>query len=210
MKKDNAHTTREGWLQAAANELRPYFEKHGYSVPENIRLAIGFPSSGKRGHKMGECWHSNFSADRHYEIIIRNDLDDPVEILGQLVPQLIHAYLPLEAKNGKAFRDVALRIGLKGSMRRPSPTLVLKERLQAIVANLGPLPHAKLDFARKAGTVKKSGARYLKAECGMDGCGYTVRLIPKWAKAGLPVCPLNAKHGRLKCEIPDEEQGDNE
>ena len=31
MKTKNTHTSRELWLQAATDELRPYFEKLGYS-----------------------------------------------------------------------------------------------------------------------------------------------------------------------------------
>ena len=30
-RKENTHTTREGWLQAATNELRPYFSGYGYT-----------------------------------------------------------------------------------------------------------------------------------------------------------------------------------
>jgi len=37
-------------------------------------------------------------------------------------------------------------------------------------------------------------SRYLKAHC---QCGYTVRIVKKWAKAAWPVCPL---HGPLSVE----------
>ncbi|HUY68533.1 MAG TPA: hypothetical protein VMV79_04455 [Alphaproteobacteria bacterium] len=204
MKTPNIHTTREGWLRAAANELRPYFEKIGYALPENIRFAIAFTSSGKRGKKAAECWHQSSSADRHYEIIIRADIADPVEVLGRLVPQLIHVLLPIEARHGKSYRDIAMRVGLEGPMRQAVPSALLKERLQALALTLGPLPHGKLDFAARAGSRKKSGSRFLKAECGK--CGYAIRIIPKWAKIGLPACPANAKHGLLICDIPEESE----
>lgn len=199
----NIHSTREGWLRAATNELRSYFEKIGYPLPDNIRFAIAFTSSGKKGHRRGECWHPASSADQHFEIIIRADIDDPVEVLGLLVPQLIHTLLPLEAKHGKQFRDIALRVGLEGPMRHATPTAMLAERLRAIASALGPLPHARLEFAALSGSVKKSGAKYLKAEC--STCGYTVRLIEKWAKAGLPVCPVDVEHGALVCALPEDD-----
>ena len=44
MKLDNKHPTRESWLQAATNELRPYFEKLGYNLPDKIRFAIAWYS----------------------------------------------------------------------------------------------------------------------------------------------------------------------
>jgi hypothetical protein len=203
--KNNIHTSRECWLRAATDELRPDFAKLGFTLPEKIRFAIAFPSGGKRGPE-AECLHPASSADQHFEIYIRPDIDDPVEVLGKLVPQLIHTLLPIEAKHGKSFRDIALRIGLEGQMRHTVPTPALAERLQAIVANLGPLPHAKVDLAMRSKIRKKQGVRMLKAECSA-ACGYTIRLIPKWAKVGMPVCPVNAEHGPLICDMPETHGG---
>ncbi|MDR3423727.1 MAG: hypothetical protein P4M13_01425 [Alphaproteobacteria bacterium] len=93
MKNVNVHTTREAWLRAGTNELLPYFASLGYALPDNIRYAISFTSGGKRGME-GECWPPEASADRHFEIIIKADREDPIEILGILVHQLIHyAYI---------------------------------------------------------------------------------------------------------------------
>jgi len=202
-RKDNIHTTREGWLRAAMDELRPQFASHGYALPENIRYAIAFTSGGKRGME-GECWHPESSADKHFEIFIRADIADPLEVLGILVHELIHTLLPPEAKHGKEFRDIALRMGLEGKMSHAKPAPPLRERLKIIAANLGPLPHAALDFVSGSDRPKKAGVRMLKAECSA-ACGYTVRIIPKWAKVGLPVCPVDAAHGQLRCDIPDDD-----
>lgn len=203
MKAGNVHTTRESWLHSATNELRPYFEKFGYNIPDKIRYAIAFTSGGKRGKIPGECWHPSSSADHHFEIILRADLADPIDVLAVLVHELVHTLLPADVKHGKEFRDVALRVGLEGPMRQTYPSPLLKERLQVIATSLGPLPHAKLDFMSGSDRPKKQGARYIKAECGAS-CGYTIRLIPKWAKAGLPVCPINSDHGVLKCDMVDD------
>src|SRR5277367_2706852 len=130
MKTANTHTARETWLRSAANELRPYFEKLGYTLPEKIRFAIAFTSRGKRGVMAGECWHPVSSGDQHFEVIIRADVADPTEVLGVLAHELIHTLLPPEAKHGKVFREIALRIGLEGKMRQTTPTPILAERLQ--------------------------------------------------------------------------------
>jgi hypothetical protein len=203
--KTNTHTTREGWLRAATNALRPIFAKHSpkYILPEKMRFSIGFTSGGKRGME-GESWHPEYSADGHFEVLIRADRDDPVEILGILVHELVSTLLPREAKHGKAYRDIALRIGLIGKMTHASPGPVLLEQLKAIAADLGPLPHARLDVAAGSNRPKKRGAKYLKVECGAT-CGYTHRVIPKWAKVGLPVCPVDPAHGRLHCALLDDE-----
>lgn len=199
----NRHTSREAWLSAATSELRPYFAKHGLTLPETIRFAIAFTSHGRKGKVAGECWHAGASDDGHHEIIIRADFADPMAVLGILAHELAHAALPPEAKHGKAFREAALRIGLEGPMRHAMPGPVLRERLNKLAASLGPFPHARLNFDRAtiAGEVaadkpKKQTTRMLKAECVGAGCGYTVRVAARWIKdCGPPHCP---KHGPMR------------
>jgi hypothetical protein len=205
MKKENVHTTREGWLLAAVELLRAYFAKLGYTLPDMMRFTIGFTSGGKRGME-GECWHPPSSADKHYEIIIKISKDDPLEILGILTHELLHALLPPTVKHGKEFRDIALRVGLEGKMAHAMPAPPLQERLAAMASALGPFPHAALEAGVASDRKKKQSARLLKAECGT--CGYAIRVTAKWARRGLPICPADAKHGRFKCKIPEDELDD--
>jgi len=111
--KSNYYDSRESWLRAATNELRPYFVDCGYPLPDKIRFAIGFPSTGRKGNRVGECWHSSTSADEHFEIFIRADFAEPGKVLGVLVHELVHVVVPIEAKHGKLYRAAALKIGLK-------------------------------------------------------------------------------------------------
>jgi len=202
MKSPNAHTTRESWLNAAIDIFRTYFDKLGYTLPEKIRCAIAFTSTGKRAKVAGECWHPPASADQHFEIFIRADKAEPVEVLGELAHQLVHTLLPIEAKHGKDFRGIALRVGLEGKMRHALPGPVLTERLNAIAASLGPLPHAKLDFLGSSDKPKKQTTRMLKAKC--PKCEYVVRVAAVHIKDGLPICP-KPDHGAFICDLPDEE-----
>ncbi len=198
----NDHTSGESWLKAATDELRPHFTQFGLSVPEAIRFAIAFTSQGKKSKIAGEVWPPEASEDAHYELIVRADFSKPVDVLGVLVHQLIHASLPPDAKHGKLFRDAALRIGLEGPMRHALPGAPLRARLNDLAAALGPLPHARLNFDRVtlAGLAvmdrpKKQTTRMLKAECLATGCGYTVRVASRWlADCGPPHCPL---HGAM-------------
>jgi hypothetical protein len=202
----NEQLSREGYLRAATNELRPHFEKLGLLLPEKIRFAVAFTSHGKKGKVAGECWHAGASDDGHHEIIIRADFSDPAEVLGILVHELVHASLSPEAKHGKLFREAALKIGLEGQMRHAMPGPVLKERLNALATALGPFPHARLNFDRMtlAGLIasdrpKKQGTRMLKAECAASGCGYTARVAARWiTECGPPHCPL---HGPMRTEL---------
>ncbi len=200
----NIHTLREAWLRAATDELRPDFAKRGYVLPDNIRSTIAFPSGGKRGAE-GECWHPESSRDRYYNIFIKADNDDPLIILGILTRELIHTLLPSTVKYGKEFRDIALRIGLDGKMMQATPAPALLERLKVIATNLGPIPYGKLDFTTRANSRRKASVRMLKAECTAVGCGFNLRILPKWAKAAALPCPMNPKHGILRCEIPDDD-----
>ena len=206
--RDNKHETRESWLNAGTNEARLIFLALGYTLPDKIRCAIAFTSTGKRGHIPGECWHPPASADGHYEIIIRADLDDPVSVLSVLVHELCHTLLSPAIKHGKAFKQIAERVGFEGRMRQATPSAQLQERLRDIADNLGPFPHAKLTFGGSSDVPRKQTTRMLKAECHAIGCGYTIRLASKWAQVGLPVCPADAAHGTLVCDIPKDAEAE--
>src|SRR4051794_5805439 len=99
----NRHESRESWLRAATSELRPYFQDCGYPLPENIRFAVAFTSGGRKAALPGETWHGSASADGWYQIIIKADQDDPLEVLSTLVHQLTHAALPEDAGHGRLF-----------------------------------------------------------------------------------------------------------
>lgn len=190
--------------------LRPHFEMCGHQIPENIRFAIAFPSTGRNGGRIGELWHSTTSDDGNFELIVRADIAHPVEVLGVLVHELIHAALPIEAGHGKLYKAAAIKIGLQGKMIHALPGPLLTPRLTEIAEALGPLPHARLNIERgatnkgPADRPKKQGTRMLKATCeGAGPCGYTVRLTAKWVQeVGPPHCP---KHGAMTVEIPADE-----
>lgn len=202
----NKHTTREGWLASATQSLRPHFTDCGYSIPEKIRFAIAFPSTGRKGKRVGELWHPSTSADGSCELIIRADLDQPADVLAVLVHQLVHSVLPPDAGHGPLFKEAAQKIGFTGKMRDATPSRLLVPLLTDIAAQLGPLPHAALKIDRgpndkgPADRPKKQGTRLLKAAC---TCGYTVRVTGKWVNdIGPPHCP---KHGAMTVDLPDDD-----
>src|SRR5580693_7694031 len=154
-RQKNRHETSESWLRAATNDLWTYYADRGLTLPEKIRFSIAFTSYGKpvrdataeTARWPAECWPAAATDDGLCEIIIRADFADPLEILGILAHELVHAALP-DAKHGKEFRDAALRIGLEGAMRRAMPGPVLRERLNKLVEALGPLPRARVKLGR--------------------------------------------------------------
>jgi hypothetical protein len=212
MSKTNVHDTREAWLRAATKEyLPPYFERAGYVLPAKIRFAIAFPSTGRKGNRVGECWHPGASADGSHEIIIRADQSEPVKVLGILFHQLTHAVLPPDAGHGELFKAAARKLDLEGSMRHAMPNKWLRGELAGVAERLGPLPHAELFIARGAtGLVaadrpKPQKNRYLKAHCEAAGCTYWVRLVAACVAIGAPPCPL---HGPMSVVEPAGTAGD--
>jgi hypothetical protein len=216
----NRYEFREAWLRAATLELRPYFASAGYNVPENIRFAIAFTSTGRKGNRRSESWHASSSADNNYEIFIRADIAAPIEVLVFLVKELVHTALPDGAGHGKEYRDAAMMIGLLPPMRdaRPAPHLV--EYLEKLAALLGPLPHDQLNIAHdpliavnpsKPVAISLNGhrtqtSRMFRASCKAQGCTFLVRVAAeKVREIGPPHCP---KHGAMNVDLPADEQGE--
>jgi hypothetical protein len=205
----NEHDTREAWLRAGANALRPHFEDCKLPLPEKIRYAIAFTSTGRKSKRVGETWSATSSGDGSFEIFIRADLSDPLEILGVLVKELVHTALPTGAGHGKQFKDAATRIGLEGPMRNAKPGILLTPKLESIAASLGPLPHASLHIVDQSPLTavavalnrpKKQRARMLKAHCTVDDCTFLVRVAAQPVKdIGPPHCP---RHGAMIVDLP--------
>jgi hypothetical protein len=74
------HQTREAWLNYVAQHMAPVFEKLGAPLLAQLRIAIGFTSSGRRSRRIGECWDNHCGEDRHFEIFIRPDLGECKEL----------------------------------------------------------------------------------------------------------------------------------
>ena len=104
--------TREAWLNYVAERMAPMFERLGSPLPTQLRIAIGFTSSGRRSRHIGECWDNQCSEDRHFEIFIRPDLSEskellPMQVASILGHELIHAAVGVAAGHRKGFRRVA-------------------------------------------------------------------------------------------------------
>ena len=183
------HENREGWLHAGINALRPHFGQAGYTVPDNVRVTCGWPSTGalaKKNRRIGECWSDTASDGKVFEIFITPALADPVRVLDILTHELVHATVGLAAKHGKLFKRCALAVGLEGKMRATVAGEALSKTLGGIARGLDAYPHQELKHMTTGQA--KQGTRLIKAECGC--CGYTVRVTRKWVdRDGAPLCP---------------------
>ena len=185
------HSTREGWLHAAAVALEPLFAANDGQYPDKYRVSCGFPGGGNRLKRIGECWYSSASADASVEIFISPVLADHARVMDVLAHELVHASLPVGAKHGAPFRRLARAIGLAG---KPAATVAgpaFTASIQPILAALGPYPHAAMGLASQS---KKQTTRMHKCVC--PECGYTARTTRKWLDdVGAPHCPT---HGQME------------
>lgn len=201
--------TREEWLHAAIEEFRPWFEDEGESLPERLRVTVGWMSVGVTKVVIGETWVPDVSGDHTTEVFINPLMDDPLRVLDILLHELVHA----AGKRGhkKDFKDLAVAVGLEGPMTATTATPELRQSLEGMVKwRLGRYPHKSLDpwsavpkpgapgetlppvYRKPSDRPKSQKARLFKVTCvgdhGDQGV-YTVRVTRKWIAVGLPTCP---------------------
>lgn len=213
---------RETWLNAMAAKMLPKFAELGMKVPP-FRVAVGFTSSGKSMQIAGECWHSSTSADNRFEILISpiRGSEETDRIAATLCHEMIHAAVGFECGHKGEFLKMALAMGLQRPVTHSNPGPAFFEWVAPFIAELGPIPHAKLSWPTAGGSgeggseggeasgldagkassnqKKKQKTRLLKACC--SECGYTVRVTARWLEIGPPHCP---DHGAMEIEGAEE------
>jgi len=182
----NKHTTREAWLTAAVELLRPLFREQDATIPKKVRASCGWPGAGSINKCVGECWNTNCSEGSYAEVFISPVLAEPLAVLDTLVHEIVHAVVGLEAKHGKVFGTLARAVGLVGKMPSSEAGEELQVKLLAMSKKLGSYPHSILRPGKRL--KGKPNCRLLKAAC--PKCGYVVRVTRKWLdEAGAPICP---------------------
>jgi len=196
------HPTRESWLLAAVDKLRPLFQEVNAPLPENIRVTMSL-TKGKK--ILAVCYSPEASGDGSTEILIRMSEQEPVEVIDYLTHELVHAAVGCSEGHKGQFRKTALALGLEGRMKSARAGEVLRLKLEQIVKSLGKFPHAALNLD---GTVssgpKRQSTRMKKCIC--QECGYTVRVTQKWLEVGTPFC-ADISHGQM---LSDDGENDPE
>jgi hypothetical protein len=100
------------------------------------------------------------SADGHFEIFIRptSHAPDamPAQIAAILAHELVHAAVGIPAGHGKAFKRVALGLGLVGPMRATTPGEAFLAAIAPILDAAGPLP---MPVSTRTGSRPRPGSR---------------------------------------------------
>lgn len=185
------YKTREEWLVAAVDMLRPSFEKHSGKIPEKVKVSIGFPPKGGMAKRrtLGVCFIPEASADGNPQIYINPTIDQiggEDGILSVLVHELVHACG--RRGHGREFKELAVAVGLEGRMASSTASVQLQDYFMHMMEILGSFPHSNILNVSSAIGQKPDKCRMHKCEC--EDCGYTVRIANKWIDMGVPNCPM--------------------
>ena len=186
MKQIDLLQHREQWLNRVAQLLLPTFKKLGAEAYPKFRVSCGFPSTGKRSRRIGECWAPAASRDATHEIFIHPGQDDPLEVAAILAHELAHAVAGIPAKHGPLFKRLVKPLGLEGRACATVPGEGFKTLIKPILETAGPYPHGALEGGVSSRGPKQT-SRMVKVSCG--DCGYTVRAARSWILTGVPTCP---------------------
>ena len=161
------HTTREAWLVAAMAPLSKMMGVKAGLVPGSVRVSCGWPAKGAlatRKRRVGECWPASLNKDQQSHVFVSPCLDEPVEVLGTLLHELIHAALPAKTGHKGPFARAAKLCGLEG---KPSATTVseaLATHLNTdVLPELGPYPHQAIDASLRP--KQKTRLRLYECQC---------------------------------------------
>ena len=184
---------REQWLNKVKDHkiIKALFKAAGFPIPKNVRVSVGWPlgrGRSKKNQTIGQVFGTTCSKDKHFEIFISPSLAKSNRVADVLVHELVHAAVGLKQGHGKVFRKCALAVGLTGKMTATLASDELNAKLDKIVKQIGPFPHAKLTARSKikSSGPKTQGTRMKKVHC--PACGYTLRTTKKWLAVGLPTC----------------------
>ena len=186
-----AHSTREAWVLDVTAHIAPWYVSAGHPLPD-VKVSCGFPSKGKRGKAIGECWSGECAADGLSQIFVHPSKSDPMEVCAILAHELVHAAVGIKAHHGGPFKQVAEFIGLTGEMKATVAGPEFIENITPILESVGPYPHAALTCLNTSAG-KTQTTRLLKLVCSDPECGYTVRTTKVWLESkGCPTCPCGS------------------
>lgn len=179
---------REDWLNAAAIALFDDFlkpEKALYALPK-YRISIGYPKGQRKSKSLAQCLDPSLSTDGTTEIFVSPESDDEVAILSALTVALMRAgygFITGTPLKLNSYMQRAYFERNSGKGEDYLPTGEARDLFADIAAELGPIPHAKVNPNQK-----KQSTRLLKVECTIPNCGAVWRMSAKWAHQCI-VCP---------------------
>lgn len=187
-------TSRELWLRESVKLLKPRIQDLKFVFPDDDKwsISVGFPVVGLKA--IGECWMPQASKDGvHQQIFISPVLEDPVEVLGVVLHEMLHAALPPTEGHGLVFTFAVRTLGLKGlpTATFVGPNTKLFDDLSELAMQLGPFPHIPLDPKLRPKKKKSKAKREPKWGTlkSVKYPEYQVKVLLETVDRGLPTDP---------------------
>jgi hypothetical protein len=188
--------TREAWLSAAAEALRPTFMIRAGALIPTVRVGVG--SLGRNVVIAGVCFKPESAEDGVAQVYINPILGDAVEVLACLSHELIHVAI-WEDAHGSKFKKIFRAMGHDGSALGIGTTDDYAKELSELADELGDYPHSKIktekvitptgrEKTRVVGAPKTQTTRMLKIQC--PECSMISRTSDLWLRK------LQEKHGQ--------------
>ena len=152
---------REDWLKAAGDLIAVEFE---LPLSRPWRVSTGSPA--RQGKSLGHCYASAAVSDGANEVWVNASIVDPLQILGVLLHELLHATDDCASGHSGAFQRQALRAGFLPPLKTYAPSAELTARLQGLLDCLPACP-----IVRVAPSPPKKG-RMIKLLCDNPVCGW--------------------------------------
>ena len=162
------YATREEWLQAATDKLRPIMGRRGSEVPDVLRIGVGWSSKGARSTVIGVSQH------------------DGIKVLDILAHELVHASLDCTGGHGAKFTKRVRALDLQGKPTATTAGPIFARYARRLIRELGAWPGDQ-GLTAKARRSKTQTTRMIKVAC--TECGITFRLTRKWITGAFMYCP---------------------
>lgn len=179
--------TREAWLKEACNKLPEGLAVAGLvfptALPSDLKVSCGFPSTralSTKKRRIGECWRSG---EPNTQVYISPVLDTPLDVLGTLVHELLHATLPKGTGHKGLFKREMKNVGLEGKPTETTIGEALSHCLNDLAGELGVYPHKAITASELER--KKQTTRLRLYEC---ACPVKVRVASDEFDATCNVC----------------------
>jgi hypothetical protein len=174
---------RQVWFEAVVLALRVRFAAAGYTIPNQVRISVGWPKSAPCGIA-GACFPDALSSDAHFEMFIVPEMTDATTLIAVAAHEVAHVAVGNAAGHGPLFKRCALAVGLIGRMTATTAGPEFTAWAAALLAQIGPYPAGSISIPTKQST------RLLRCEC--KRCGYAARVSRKWLAVGAPICPTDS------------------
>lgn len=192
--------TREEWLIKAIEMIDDeIFNGNLGSKETKYQVSMGWTKSARA---LGETIYpydgEDVTEDDFFPVTVhvRCDIKDPVQILGVLVHECIHAFMNIKG-HGKDFKHEAMRVGFEKPITQYHPSPELVSACENIYKKLGEFPGKAVHIHKIEKEKKTNTVIFFCPECGFEA-KTNKKMFEKHGQ-GIPTCPCGAKMG-IACD----------